>query len=149
MPPPKTARLPKWQLWLICLSLGLLWLSGVIWLLLHYYGQVQGEFGPEANPGEAWMLRLHGFVLIPALLGMGSLMVVHAPKGWMYPGQRVAGVVLTASMVILTGSGYLLYYLGDEEWRSAIALAHWTIGLTSLVLFLWHFLNGRRQRLRR
>lgn len=143
MASPKTARLASWQLWLICLSFGLLWASGAAWLLFHYYGQVQGEFGPEANPAEPWMLRLHGFVLLPALLGMGSLLAVHIPKGWAYQKQRVAGILLTTALAILTGSGYLLYYLGDEEWRSVASLIHWSLGLTGLFLFLWHFINGR------
>lgn len=36
----RTARLARWQIWMLCLSGTLLWLSGSAWLLLHYYGQV-------------------------------------------------------------------------------------------------------------
>ena len=142
----RTARLARWQQWLIGLSLGLLWVSGVAWLLLHHYGQVQGEFGPEANPFEPWMLRLHGLALIPALLGIGGLFVAHVPKGWSYRHQRPAGIALAAALGVLIASGYLLYYVGDEALRADVSLIHWVLGVAGLALLLWHWLNGRRMR---
>ena len=142
----RTARLSRWQIWLLCLSLGLLWLSGAVWLLLHHYGQLQGEFGPEVNPAEPWMLRLHGFALIPLLMGMGTLLLAHIPKGWRYRRQRIAGIILTAVMAILTVTGYLLYYLGDEGLRGTASVVHWAIGLGAPIVLAWHYLNGRKLR---
>ena len=63
MPNTRSARLARWQVLLLIISGTLLWLSGAAWLLLHYYGQVTGEFGPETNPLEPWFLRVHGLVL--------------------------------------------------------------------------------------
>ncbi len=142
----RTARLARWQQWLLGLSLGLLWLSGVMWLLLHHHGQIQGEFGPETNPLESWTLRLHGLMLIPALLGIGGLFLAHIPKGWHYRHQRVAGIVLGLALGVLILSGYLLYYVGDEALRAKISLVHWIIGVAGLAPFVWHWLNGRRLR---
>lgn len=45
----RSARLAKWQIWLLTLSGTLLLLSPGAWLL-HYFGQVEDEFGPETNP---------------------------------------------------------------------------------------------------
>ena len=120
MPNTRSARLARWQLWLLTISGGVLWLSGAIWLLLHYYGQVEGEFGIETNPFEPWVLRVHGFVLIPALMGFGGMMVVHIPKGWKDRRQRIAGVCLTVIMAILVLTGYLLYYVGGERDRKSV-----------------------------
>ena len=142
----RTARLARWQTWLLTVSLGLLWLSGIAWLLIHYYGQVAGEFGPEANPFEPWMLRLHGLMLIPALLGIGGLFVAHVPKGWNYRYQRVAGVALSTALGVLILSGYLLYYLGDEGWRADVSLVHWVVGVVGIAVFVWHYISGRRRR---
>jgi len=142
MPYRRTARLARWQKWLLCLAGGGLWLSGCGWLLLHYYGRVQGAFGPETNPAEPWLMRLHGLALIPALLGIGGMFVVHIPKGWTHARQRVAGVALCTILGILILSGYLLYYLGDEDARSWASVAHWMVGLGLPAIFLWHWLNG-------
>lgn len=148
MPHRRTARLVRWQIWLLLLSGSALWLSGAGWLLLHYFGQRQGAFGPETNPTEPWMMKAHGLFLIPALLGIGSMFVAHIPKGWTHRHQRVAGIALCTVLGILIGSGYLLYYVGDETARAWTSLGHWSVGLGLPMVFLWHYLNGLSARRR-
>jgi hypothetical protein len=148
MPNTRSAKLARWQIWLLTISGAVLWLSGAAWLLLHYYGQVEGEFGPETNPLEPWLLRLHGFALIPALLGFGGLFVVHMPKGWKNRYQRNLGVALTALMAMLILTGYLLYYVGDDAVRSWSSIIHWAIGLAAPIIFIWHYL-GHKPRIAR
>lgn len=146
----RSARLAQWQVWLLTVSGTALWLSGAAWLLLHYYGQVEGEFGPETNPLEPWMLRLHGLALIPALLGFGGLFVVHFPKGWKGRRQRNIGLGLTALIGLLILSGYLLYYLGSDGLREWTSLLHWIIGLAVPTIFIWHYVSRTEaQRARR
>lgn len=141
MPNTRSARLGKWQIWLLAVSGTALWLSGSAWLLLHYYGQLEGEFGLETNPLEPWMLRLHGLALIPALLGFGGLFVVHMPKGWKDRRQRIIGLGLTALVGLLILTGYLLYYLGSEALREWSSLIHWVIGLAVPIIFIWHYVS--------
>lgn len=142
----RSARLARWQYRLLVWTGLLLWGSGAAWLGLHYFGQKQGDFGPEPSPFEPWMLRLHGLVLIPALMGLGTLLLVHLPRGWAYRAQRVAGLVLATILGVLVISGYLLYYVGDDDARGWIGLIHWAIGLGLPLAGLWHILNGRRLR---
>lgn len=138
----KTAQLSGWQKWLLCVSGGALWLTGVAWLLLHYFGTVEGQFGPQTNPLEPWMMKLHGLVLIPALLGIGATFVVHIPKGWTHRRQRVVAIVLCSVLAVLVASGYLLYYAGGESLRAWASLVHWSIGLALPAVFAWHWLRG-------
>jgi hypothetical protein len=135
----RTAKLARWQIWLLTSSGAALWLTGGLWLLLHHYGQVQGNFGPETHPLEPWMLRLHGLALIPVLLGAGGLMVAHIPRGWHYPHQRVAGVVLGVLLLTLILTGYLLYYVSSDSLRSWSSFIHWVLGLALPVIFIWHY----------
>jgi len=146
MPNTRSARLARWQIMLLTISGALLWVSGAAWLLLHYYGQVEGEFGPETNPLEPWFLRIHGLVLIPALLGFGGLFVTHMPKGWKNRYQRTIGIALTATFAILIISGYMLYYIGDEGLRDWTSIIHWVLGLSAPALFIWHYLHGHTKR---
>lgn len=140
----KSAKLARWQLHLVCWSGALLWLSGAVWLVLHNFLRVEGEFGPEINPLEPWMLRLHGAAMIGALLGIGSLLVVHVWRGWGYRSQRWIGVALISLAAFLTVTGYLLYYVGDDEWRGWISVAHWAGGIIALAAFLVHYRSGTR-----
>lgn len=148
MPHRKTARLASWQIWLLTLSGTALWLSGAAWLLLHYFGQTQGEFGPETNPLEPWAMKLHGLAVIPAQLAIGGMFVAHIPKGWNHGGQRLAGIALCLVLGLLIGSAYMLYYVGLENVRGWTSLVHWSIGLALPAIFLWHYVNGKRARRR-
>jgi hypothetical protein len=40
--------------------------------------------------------------------------------------------------VVLIMTGYLLYYLGDESLRSMTSIAHWVLGIATLIVFLAH-----------
>jgi hypothetical protein len=139
----RTAKLARWQVQLLSISGAVLWLTGAAWLLLHYFGRVQGQFGPQANPLEPWLLRLHGLTMIAALLGVGSLLVVHIRKGWNYRTQRVLGVVLSSAVGLLILSGYLLYYVGDEDLRNWVSIVHWAIGLGAPIAFILHYTRRR------
>jgi hypothetical protein len=140
----RTARLARWQIWLLGVSGLLLWLSGCLWLWLHYYGQVPGDFGPQTHPLEPWLLRLHGLMMIPALLGTGGLFVAHIPKGWKYRFQRVPGSLLAALLLVLTFTGYMLYYASGDGLRSSVSLLHWITGLSLPAFALWHY-AGRKK----
>ena len=142
----KTAKLARWQIRLLCWSGSLLWVTGAAWLLLHHFFQIEGEFGPEANPAEPWLLRLHGAAMLAALLGAGSLLVVHVWRGWTYRNQRVLGSVLTAIVGTLMVSGYLLYYVTDDTLRDSVSVAHWIVGILILPLFVLHYRQGKRIR---
>jgi hypothetical protein len=142
----RSAKLSRWQVRSLCVSSGLLFLSGLGWLILHNFGQVQGEFGPETNPLEPWMLRLHGAAVIAALMSLGTLLLVHVWRGWSYRSQRVLGLSLAAVTALLILSGYLLYYVGNDVARSWASTIHWVIGLVGLPLFVLHYRAGKRLR---
>lgn len=142
----KTAKLARWQVRLLCWGCAALWLSGVAWLLLHNFIQVQSDFGPEANPLEPWMLRIHGAAMQIVLLGLGSLLVVHVWRGWTYRSQRALGISLLSVAGLLIVSGFMLYYVGDEDWRGVTSTAHWIVGILALPMFLLHYFQGKRIR---
>ena len=144
MPERRRTQLAGWQIWLLSLSGGILWVSGVAWLLLHYFGQTEGDFGLEANPFEPWMMRLHGLAMIPLLMGAGSLLVEHIPTGWASGKQRILGSGLGSLLILLTISGYMLYYVGSEDLRGWTSLLHWAIGLALPLIFVWHYVRGKR-----
>ena len=146
MCPQQTAKLARWQVQLLSWSGGMLWLTGVAWLLLHYLGRTKGAFGPQADPLEPWMLRLHGLAMIAALLGVGGLLVAHVRKGWGYRRQRVVGTLLAAAVGVLVLTGYLLYYVGNEDLRGWISLGHWLVGVLLPAVFIVHYRRGSLRR---
>lgn len=133
-----SVRHRRWVYW----SAALLFGSGALWLVCHYFLQREGEFGPAAHPLEHWSLRAHGAAAMLALVLVGSLLPIHVRRAWHQRRNLLAGALLGGVVLLLTLSGYALYYFGGEEARSALSLLHWGIGLGAPVLLLWHVRSG-------
>ena len=131
----------SWIYW----SAALLFGSGALWLVCHYFLQGEGEFGPAPSPLEPWALRLHGAAAMLALVVVGSLLPVHVRRAWHQRHNLRLGIALLAVMLLLTVSGYALYYFGGEEARPIISLLHWAVGLGAPPLLLWHVASGRAE----
>jgi hypothetical protein len=142
-PRPDTIRLGSLQEGAVYLATAALVLSGAIWLVLHYFMAKQGEFGPTVHPAESWMLRVHGAAAMAALIVYGSLLPIHIRRAWAIKRNLVLGVVVATCMLLLTLTGYLLYYAGSEQLRPIVSIAHWVPGLAAPLMLWWHVVAGR------
>lgn len=136
-------RLGRWHQGAVYGATAVLVVSGIIWLLLHYFVVVPGEYGPQIHPLEPWMLRLHGAAAMAGLIIYGSLLPVHIRRAWSIRRNIALGIGLVGIMLLLTVSGYLLYYAGGEDIRPVISAAHWIVGLAVPALLAWHVVSGR------
>ncbi|SFF39333.1 hypothetical protein SAMN04488120_103167 [Fontimonas thermophila] len=142
-------RLGKWQERLVyILGLGLL-LSGAGWLLLEHGVRVEGEFGPTHHWAQAWLLKAHGVLAMFAVWGFGVLWSFHIRPAWRLRRHRNSGGLLFASVSLLSISGLLLYYAGNETLRGLSSLVHWIIGFAGSIALIVHgLLIARRGRSR-
>jgi hypothetical protein len=136
-------RLGPWHQGAVYGTTAALVVSGIIWLVLHYFFAASGEYGPQIHPLEPWMLRLHGAAAMAGLIVYGSLLPVHVRRAWSIRRNVVLGIGLGSVMLLLTITGYLLYYAGDENTRPFISAGHWIVGLAVPVLLVWHIVSGR------
>ncbi|HTS52246.1 MAG TPA: hypothetical protein VMH26_03140 [Burkholderiales bacterium] len=121
-----------------------LFLTGALWLVFHYFVRTHGQFGETAHPLELWWLRLHGGFAMLVLVVIGSLLPIHVRRGWHQRKNLLAGCVLGVMALLLIGSGYALYYFGDEMTRPWISALHWILGLGAPLVLTWHVWRGRR-----
>ena len=136
-------RLPRWQEWSIYLGFGLLFSTGVIWLLLDWFVRVAGEFGPEHHPAQHWSIIIHGIAAYFFLATMGSLLPLHIKLGWILGQHRWSGSALAGALLLLSLTALGLYYAGDDVSRSWTSIVHWSLGLLALVTILLHVLRAR------
>ena len=144
--PMPTLRLSRGHRRFAYATIAAVWLSGVLWLVYHYGLQREGSFGPEPHPLESWWLRLHGLAAFISLFAFGLLWGVHIRAGLAFARRRLSGLLLLVLLIILSLSGYLLYYAGDETLRDAVRVVHWLLGLALLLPFVVHVVRARRQR---
>jgi hypothetical protein len=119
------------------ISLGL-WISGTIWLLLHYFFVQDDLFGPNPHPLEFWAIAAHGAFGFASLWLLGLLWSVHIPAGWRSLRRRWSGSIMFGVSAFLILSGYLLYYFGNADLRPTLSVIHWAVGLGCPVVFLLH-----------
>lgn len=120
-----------------------LWLSGVLWLVFHYFLAAEGEFGPVPNVLEKWWLRLHGFAAFATLVAIGSVLPVHARLAWQLNKNRSTGLGMKGALAWLALTGYALYYFADAEARPWLPWLHWAAGLAVPALVVLHIRSGR------
>lgn len=121
----------------------LLWLSGVAWILFHYFMQVSGDFGPRPHPLQQWWLRLHGLAAMLSLVALGTVLPNHVRGAWTLARNRMAGAGLILILIWLVITGYALYYLAGAVSQDLLSLLHWIPGLL-LPPALWlHIRRGR------
>ena len=57
--------------------------------------------------------------------------------------RRWSGGTLAGFFLVLTITGYALYYIYmiDEGWKATTSVIHWVLGLVSIVAFFVHWLS--------
>jgi len=136
VPPPRVLRATLYGVG------ALLWLSGAVWLVLHYVFPQATSFGPLPNPWEAPLMRVHGLIAVCAVFLIGWMMAAHVTVRWASERNRRSGLVLGGTALLLILSGYALYYTTGSP-HDAAALAHEAIGVLALAAALAHWWRKR------
>ena len=126
--------------------IGSLWLSGSLWLFLDQYCAKRGDFGITPHPLEAPLLLLHGVVAIISMYLLGWITARHVLRWWPARWRRLSGGTLAAFLVVLSASGFALFFLVDDASLRIAAVIHDAFGLAVAVFAIQHwFLKGRQR----
>lgn len=116
---------------------GLVAASGVLWLVVH-----------DASRAVAVAcMEVHGSLAMILLVITGAVIALHSATGWRERKNRASGAVLGTALIVLTATGALLYYLGDEHARALASVTHWAVGVAAIALTALHVWLGRRSAL--
>jgi hypothetical protein len=131
-PMPAALRLTIWTVFAV------LWVSGCIWLVLHFAFETRTEFGPLPNPWEASVLEIHGVLAVAAVFLIGWISSSHILERWSARRNRKSGLTLATTAAVLVVSGYMLYYTTDRL-HSMAAVAHEIIGVLAAFVAITHW----------
>ena len=134
------SRRHRWSLYAVVL---VLFLSGVIWIVLHQLDEAGNSQGlwRELKPS---LMTVHGLVAAGFVLLFGTLLPVHVRHSWHARRNRANGVFFLSIVSTLTLTGYLLYYLGNERLRAWCSNVHLWLGAVIPLLLVLHIGSGRR-----
>lgn len=124
--------------------LGLLFLSGAGWLILHWFFQVPTQFGSAPHPLQPGILIVHGVLGIVAVFLVGWVAGAHVVTNWARKVSRGSGIAMIATLAILTVTGFGIYYLTAELVARVDAFVHEIVGLAGILPALIHWLPNRR-----
>jgi hypothetical protein len=134
---------PAFYRTLLCVLL-MLSLSGVIWMVLHYFFPASTEFGTAPNLAEPPSIRIHGIVAVATVFLLGGVATSHVVAGWNRAHNQPSGLVLAGLCIALILSGYALYYITADSVRSAVAIAHQVAGIAGIAAALFHWKRKSR-----
>lgn len=88
-------------------------------------------------------MKLHGAAAMLALWLVGTLLQLHIRRGLAAGRNLTAGWSMIGLLMVLSLTGYALYYLASEESRPFWSVAHWAFGLLLPPLVWLHVVTGR------
>lgn len=142
----RRSRLPRWQEQAVYWGIATLALTGLAWLALDWWVRIEGEFGPEHAPAQAWLLIAHGTMAYLFLIVAGAMIPVHVRAGLAMRRNLISGLTLSTGLTFLVITALALYYLGAEVVRSWSSIAHWLVGLFAIPALAVHAIMGKRSR---
>ena len=133
-------RLEPFHRRLFYIVFGILWGSGMLWLLIEWFKDP--ELGAARTLLQTLSMKVHGATMLVYVALLGTL-IAHIRRGTALKANRLSGFTMIALNGVLAVSGWLLYYVSDDTLREFSSLFHWTIGLIALPLLCAHILAGR------
>jgi len=125
----------------------LLWSTGAAYWLLERAAAGE-ELGAASAAWRPRLLALHGAGAVLFLVILGTLLPHHVRRAWRAGANRWSGAVAIGTGAVLTTTGWLLYYAGDEGVRAVAIAVHDLVGLALPLALLLHVARGRAWRRR-
>ena len=119
--------------------------SGITWLILDNFFQLQTAIGPQKHPWQSIVLSVHGFASYFFALLLGFMISQHVIQAWAAKRYRLSGnlIIAASSFLTVTGATFLFFSIGDYE--SIVTWIHVGAGLTLLISVAAHALTSNNR----
>jgi hypothetical protein len=134
-------RMSKRERLTVYTVVGTLWLSGCLWLGLDQFFSSVGPFGSTPNFLEPPLLLLHGVLALFGLYLFGYISAHHVVRWWPGRMRRLSGGTFAGMLIVLTLSGFVLFFVSDDQTQHMAVLIHDVLGLAIGIFALQHWLT--------
>lgn len=136
-------QLRRGHRWAVYLIIFALFTTGLAWAWLHRLDEA-GNANGAWREFKPYLMKTHGFAAVGFVLLLGTLLPVHIRHAWHARRNRANGAFFLSAVSVLTATGYMLYYLGDEKLRALCSDVHFWLGAALPLLLVGHIWSGRR-----
>ena len=128
---------------ILFISTGILFITGVAWLIIHNFYYSETDFGITPSPIEPALLKIHGLAAPIFLMVFGALFPTHISRAFKARINMKTGLFLLAILFLLITTGYSLYYIGSESLLKNSSLTHSILGVLYVPILIGHILIGK------
>lgn len=139
----RPSGLVKNELSVFYITFILVFLTGLVWLYFDNFVLIETVIGHAKHPLQKWLMKGHGFTAIVFTFLLGLIYGVHIKRTWPMQKRRKSGLLLVGVILVISISGFLLYYVSDESFRYWSATIHWVLGLSVPVILIRHIRSSR------
>jgi hypothetical protein len=90
----------------------------------------------------------HGIIAILGMYLLGWVTAGHVLRWWPGRLRRLSGGALATLFVLLTVSGFALFFVSDDRWQRGSVFVHDVLGLGVTVFAIQHWFFARRRDIR-
>jgi hypothetical protein len=137
-------RMPRRQRLAVYAISTTLWASGLLWLILDEFFARPEPFGRNPHPLESPLLLIHGIVAILSAYVLGWISARHVLLWWSGGLRRWSGGTFSVLVLVLSISGFALFFISSDEWQRFAKLTHEAIGTVIVLFAVQHWFFGRR-----
>lgn len=119
-------------------------LSGIIWLILHYFFAKETDFTTIPSPNEARTLAIHGLIAPFFIFVLGVIYPTHMSRSFKAQKNVTSGLIFFIFFIVIIISGYLLYYIANDKIREIFSLSHSFLGALLLPILVAHLFLGKK-----
>jgi len=128
---------------ILFISIGILFITGLAWLIIHNFFYSETDFGITPSPIEPALLKIHGLAAPVFLMVFGALFPTHISRAFKARINMKTGLFLLAILFLLITTGYSLYYIGSENLLKTSSLTHSILGVICVPLLIGHIITGK------
>ena len=135
----------RFERWGLRLGFVLGGVTGVVYGALRYFGQTNGEFGPEPSPWQPFWQHAHVLAAPVLLFALGIAVRGHV-FGMLNRGVRRGrrtGLVLAGLLSPLAIGGYAVQVVTGASLRAVLGWSHAVLGVAFVVLYAVHWAKPR------
>ena len=122
---------------LIAITL-LMLVTGLAYVILDNFFEIQTEFGMDHHPAQKWFLKIHGIGSAVFIFLFGMTYVLHIQRTFQEPERRRSGWINLIFWTLLIVSGYSLLYFAADSIREYLSYFHWILGCFTVLIFYFH-----------